>query len=897
MPDLLERLKAALADRYAVESEIGRGGMATVFLAEDLKHSRRVAIKVLHPELTATLGAERFLNEIKIVAGLQHPHILPLYDSGEADGLLYYVMPFARGESLRQRLDREQHLAVDESVRIAAEVADGLDYAHREGVIHRDIKPGNILLAEGHATIADFGIARAIEAARADRVTSTGLGVGTPLYASPEQATAQETLDGRTDIYSLGCVLYEMLAGEPPLTGATAEMIQARRLSETPTALHSVRDTVPPALDQVIARALARFPADRYATASLFAQALQAVPLTSTPAAQFDVTPTGEQRSMRLPGSRRLWRVGVPVALGIGVVLAGALLYSSGRLGGGTLQITMSNISRVTSEPGLEYQPAISPDGSEVAYVRGPFGRPQIVVRSTIDIGSGGETHPGEQAGGRHEFPAWAPDGASLRFWACTPGSGCEWKKVGSRGGAVQAVSVRATARLAWSRDGSRVAFARGDSIFASIPAGDEPTSLGGHAHGNPHSLAWSPDGEWIAYVNHNSLWRRGLNRAPASIWILDADGGTPVPVTDEEHLNVSPQWLPDSRHLLFVSNRDGARNLYVVEVGPEGPLGPARAIPGAPDPHSISISADGRRLAYSRFPASQNIWSIRIPSSGTVSIRDAVQVTTGNQLIESHSLSPDAEWIVFDSDIGPVLDIYRQRIGGESPQPRLVADISFDAHNPAWSPDGTQIAFYATPEESDGSAEVFVVSADGGTPTKVTDCVAVFPSWSPDGLAIAFNSWGTDPDGKRNIWVVSRDAIGMPWSDAAQLTELDECAWPDWAPDGESLVCATGLGEWLRVSRDGKVLTRSDHSPVRLPYLSSPKFSPDGSRLYLIGTHQDGTNGVWWTPVDGGEPTLVVAFDDPSRFVLPVLTVGPDNLYLTVAEYESDIWVMDLEW
>ncbi len=186
MPDLLERLKSALADRYGVESEIGRGGMATVFLAEDLRHERRVAIKVLHPELTATLGAERFLQEIKTVAGLQHPHILPLYDSGEADGLLYYVMPFAKGESLRQRLDRHGQLGVDESVRIAVEVADGLDYAHREGVVHRDIKPGNILLAEGHATIADFGIARAIEAAKADRVTSTGLGVGTPLYASPE---------------------------------------------------------------------------------------------------------------------------------------------------------------------------------------------------------------------------------------------------------------------------------------------------------------------------------------------------------------------------------------------------------------------------------------------------------------------------------------------------------------------------------------------------------------------------------------------------------------------------------------------------------------------------------------------------------------------------------------
>jgi tRNA A-37 threonylcarbamoyl transferase component Bud32/tetratricopeptide (TPR) repeat protein len=283
MPDLLERLKSALGDRYGIEKEIGRGGMAVVFLAEDLKHRRNVALKVLHPELTATLGAERFLQEIEIVAGLQHPHILPLYDSGEADGLLYYVMPYAEGESLRQRLDREGQLAVDESVRITVEVADGLDYAHRKGVVHRDIKPGNILLAEGHATIADFGIARAVEAARQERITRTGLGVGTPLYASPEQATAQETLDGRTDIYSLGCVLYEMLAGEPPLTGATPQMIQARRLSETPTALHTLRDTVPPSLDAVISRALAKVPADRWSSGKELEEALRKAVLETTP--------------------------------------------------------------------------------------------------------------------------------------------------------------------------------------------------------------------------------------------------------------------------------------------------------------------------------------------------------------------------------------------------------------------------------------------------------------------------------------------------------------------------------------------------------------------------------------------------------------------------------------
>jgi tetratricopeptide (TPR) repeat protein/TolB-like protein len=257
-----------------------------------LRHDRRVAIKVLHPELAAAVGGQRFLHEIKTVASLNHPHVLMLIDSGEADGLLYYVMPYAEGESLRQRLDREKQLPVDESVRIAVEVADGLDYAHRTGVVHRDIKPGNILLSERHAVIADFGIARAIEAAKGERVTSTGLGVGTPLYASPEQATGEETLDGRTDIYSLACVLYEMLAGEPPLTGATPQMIQARRMSETPTALHALRETVPPELDSVIACALARVPADRYATAAQFGRALQAVLMGRTPGADVDLAVT-----------------------------------------------------------------------------------------------------------------------------------------------------------------------------------------------------------------------------------------------------------------------------------------------------------------------------------------------------------------------------------------------------------------------------------------------------------------------------------------------------------------------------------------------------------------------------------------------------------------------------
>ena len=276
MADLLERLRSALADRYVVERELGRGGMATVLLAEDLKHRRKVAIKVLHPELAVTLAAERFLNEVQIAAGLNHPHILSLIDSGEADGLPYYVMPYVEGESLRERLDREGELPVEEAVRIAVEVADGLQHAHERGVVHRDVKPGNVLLSGRHAVIADFGIARAVTAAQEGRMTGTGLGVGTPLYASPEQATGAETLDGRTDVYSLGCVLYEMLTGEVPLTAATPQAVQARRLVETPAPIHSQRETVPPLLDQVVAKALAKRPADRWESAEAFGQALMA---------------------------------------------------------------------------------------------------------------------------------------------------------------------------------------------------------------------------------------------------------------------------------------------------------------------------------------------------------------------------------------------------------------------------------------------------------------------------------------------------------------------------------------------------------------------------------------------------------------------------------------------
>lgn len=271
----VDRLRTALADRYRVEREIGRGGMATVFLAEDLRHGRSVALKVLRPDLAASLGAERFHREIRTAAALQHPHILPLYTSDEVEGFLFYVMPYVDGETLGQRLSREKQLPVDEAAAILREVADGLGYAHRSGVIHRDVKPDNILLSEGHAMIADFGIARAVAEAGGEALTRTGMIVGSPAYMSPEQAAGDEDPDARTDVYSLGCVLFECLTGEPPFSGRTARGILVRHMSEAPPRLTSFRRLVPETLSDAVARALAKVPADRFRTPEEFADAVE----------------------------------------------------------------------------------------------------------------------------------------------------------------------------------------------------------------------------------------------------------------------------------------------------------------------------------------------------------------------------------------------------------------------------------------------------------------------------------------------------------------------------------------------------------------------------------------------------------------------------------------------
>ena len=273
-PDPVTRLNAALSGRYRIEREIGEGGMATVYLADDLKHERKVALKVLKPELAAVVGAERFLAEIKTTANLTHPHILPLHDSGEADGFLYYVMPYIEGETLRDRLEREKQLPVDEAIRIATDVAEALHSAHKQGVVHRDVKPANILLSEGRPLVADFGIALAVSAAGGGRLTETGLSMGTPYYMSSEQASADRDPSAASDVYSLGCVLYEMLVGEPPYTGGSAQAVLAKILTDPAPAPAKVRGSIRPNVDAAIRKALEKLPADRFTGAQDFARAL-----------------------------------------------------------------------------------------------------------------------------------------------------------------------------------------------------------------------------------------------------------------------------------------------------------------------------------------------------------------------------------------------------------------------------------------------------------------------------------------------------------------------------------------------------------------------------------------------------------------------------------------------
>jgi len=412
LTDAAQRLSASLADRYQIERELGAGGMATVYLAHDVRHDRKVALKVLRPELSAILGAERFLAEIKTTANLQHPHILSLFDSGEADGLVYYVMPYVEGESLRDRLTREKQLPVEDAVRIAREVADALEYAHQHGIVHRDIKPENILLHGGHAMVADFGIALAASRSEGGtRMTETGMSLGTPHYMAPEQAMGEREITAKADIYALGCVLYEMLTAEPPFVGATAQAIIARVMTEEPRSLTLQRRTIPPHVEAAVLMALEKLPADRFQSAAQFAEALDRAGAHVRTRAAAQAIP-GATTGGWMRERRTRWIAGVAV---LGLTLA------AGALAGRGLRPASGEVLALQLLPGPDHRLgmpaagnlAVSPDGGTIAYIgQGPRGK-------TIYLRSLNAFEASAMAGTEgHAFadPVFSDDGRSLAW-------------------------------------------------------------------------------------------------------------------------------------------------------------------------------------------------------------------------------------------------------------------------------------------------------------------------------------------------------------------------------------------------------------------------------------------------------------------------------------------------
>jgi tRNA A-37 threonylcarbamoyl transferase component Bud32 len=413
---MLARVSAALAGRYVVEREIGRGGMATVYLARDQRHERRVAVKVLHPELAAVVGAARFLSEIRTTAALQHPHVLPLFDSGSTgteSGLLYYVMPFVDGETLRARLARERQLPLADAVRIATEVAGALEYAHRRGVIHRDVKPENVLLGEdGQALVADFGIALAVRQAAGERLTQSGLSLGTPQYMAPEQALGEKTIDARADVYALGAVTYEMLAGEPPFTGPSAQAIVARVMTESPRTLGAQRPSVPPHVEAAVRTALETLPADRFASAAAFAAALAAPAPSARHLGRALSAPTRSRRLAPMMAALATAVLAVGAAFEWGA-RRGAARESAGRGPASERGPVRFAIQLDSGSLDFGSGPVISPDGRTVVYAADAPDGPRLYARRLDQLVA--QPIPGTEDG---TLPFLSPDGAWVGFFS-----------------------------------------------------------------------------------------------------------------------------------------------------------------------------------------------------------------------------------------------------------------------------------------------------------------------------------------------------------------------------------------------------------------------------------------------------------------------------------------------
>ena len=886
MTNPIERLTVALADKYRIDRELGAGGMATVYLAHDIKHDRDVAIKVLKPELGAVLGAERFLSEIKVTANLQHPHLLPLFDSGEADGLLFYVMPFIEGETLCTLLQREHQLPIDETIRLVTLIAGALDFAHARGVVHRDLKPENILLQAGQPIVADFGIALAVSNAGGERVTQTGLSLGTPHYMSPEQAAGDRTVNARSDQYALAALTYEMLTGDPPHTGATAQVLIARLMTETPRSIRTVRSAVSANVDAAVMRALSKSPADRFATCGDFARALampDAVVASNNSPRDTRSALTNSSASSRLRAST----IGASVIVLAALAIAAWLLFKRA-----PTSAVITSSAQLTRAAGREEFPTIAPDGKSVAYLASdPADTAAHVEFRRTD---GGDA---VQIAGASQPTGWSPSGD--RLLVSSP-RGLEVRP--ALGGLGTIIDSRSTSAC-WSPDGRQIAYFVADSLFVGGLNRETPRFVTRMLQA--HSPAWSPDGKWIAFVSGNTTYFTTYNIAPSRVWLVAASGGTPLPLTPEDGLNISPTWAPDSRRLLMVSALAGARDVYQLNLLSDGhPRGAPVRITTGLNPSLISLSADGGQLAYSVATYHTGFWKAEVPKGGAISTRGALPVSSDRQTVEALDISRDGKWLVFDSDREGVQQIFRMPLAG-GPVQQLTND-SNPKFKPMVSPNGKEVVYHAIVH---GQRRVFVVGIDGGKPTQISAGAAPDErnaSWSPDGRHVAWIVPGTgyyaasQPVGLFRVQVSTRDEQGH-WSAATNVAFNGRILTVGWADEGTALIGIDSSWHYVMQSIAGgpprRVRSAITADSTMVPS-GVPVNSSDGRLLYFVPrTASAGArrSSVLEYRLADGAWREVLRFDEPAR---PHSTasngIAEYNgwLYFTLSDFQSDIWV-----
>ena len=816
MSGVLASLRAALADRYRIEHELGAGGMATVYLAHDLKHDRDVAIKVLHPDLGAALGADRFLSEIRTTARLQHPHILPLLDSGDAGGLLYYVMPVVTGETLRARLAREHQLPIPDAVRIAREVASALDYAHRQQVIHRDIKPENILLHDGQALVADFGIALAVQTAGGQRMTQTGLSLGTPQYMSPEQAMGEKHVDARSDIYALGAVTYEMLAGDPPFTGSSVQAIVAKVINERPTPVSTLRDTVPPGVEHAVLTALAKLPADRFATAAEFAAALG-----DTSAARATGSMSSSGTDKRVARLRRL-----SMALGAAALLAAiAAAWGWTHAPASSVQVTRVSLALPAAQwPQPQYFGrciALSPDGSRLAYV-GPSpmaGAGQVWIRSLDALEA--SPVPGTSEALSVE---WSPDGRSLYV---ARGITSQRNQVVSLEGG-QGVALPSGMELSWGERNELFSVFKSAVLRVTL-AGKVDTLVRGDTNFYTHALRLLPDGSGAVYSR-----RPATNPATAStelVTVSFASGDVTVIGP-----GVFGQPLADGR-LLYVA-ADGQAFVAPFNArsgrltGPSTPV--ARVAMGSNSGRTypqISASNNGSLVYLSGNLIRQRMAWLR--PDGTVDRHLAIE---GD--IWGVSLSPDATRLAFslrrdDRDPGSEArgtgDVWVEdlRTGART---RLTSSVF--SVRPSWSPDGRYVLY--TRVGGPEAQAVFERRADASEPERLVLSQKTFGHtlgdgrWLPDHRTLVLRTY-TDGKLGRNIYAMTPGVDTVPRPIA--ITPAEETG-PVPSPDGSLL--AFNSDESGRLELYVQPFPSGARVAVSTNGATSGRWSHDGRQLYF---------------------------------------------------------------